>query len=350
MFFEIKFGNETNRFKLYDTPVVRAFIKSHREYTSRNIPQRTMITQAAVHCHNDRDFSDPRITGGTAEDAIDMINTAIDGAEKCIDGKKFPLRPHLGMGWETMNKIHRHFTTASSTLSTWSHTLTRDQLYELKWIQYTDKGDFMRKYAPKDFEITNLEGFKDHIERINQGVHLYETFKGSQIARSAKRVAGTTDYFEIDWDHRMQNGHMSFFHGERISGEDVKQSFPSNYNDADLFVGKYIEGKDYEFAFCEYDDALEFDITNLDWICGDVRFHYDKKINDFYFKSEYNVWTKEAGLEDWMHLPVPLGYLVDTESDFKTAYTDYDSPERTSDNRPVMNYPFKEVSTKLVVS
>jgi len=349
MYLEIKFGDEKNVVELYDSPVTRAFIKSHKIYLGKNIPQKTQIVQAAVHCHEDRPYDDTVITGGTAQQAIDMINEAIDGAESCIDGKPFPLRPFLGMGWKEMNKIHRHFTTASATLSTWTHTLSRDQLIELKSIQYQNKGPFMIKHAPKDFTVTDMEGFKDHIERINQGVHLYETFNGSPLAQVCSKVAGCTDYFEIDWDHRMQNGHMSFFHGERVSAGDVKNSFPTDYSEADLFVGKMVEGKDYEFAFCEYDDALEFDITNLDWICGDMRLHYDKRINDFYTKSEYNVWTKEAGLEDWMHLPVPLGKLVEVNSDFSTAYMDYDSPERTSDMRPVCNYPFKEVSTKLVV-
>ena len=348
-YLEIYFGDEKNVVELYDSPVARTFIKSHEEYKKRDIPQKSQLQQAAVHCHSNRDLNDTVITGGTALEAISMINEAIDGANSCIEGEKFPLRPHLGMTWSTLNKIHRHFTTASSTLCTWNHKLSNDKLFELKSIQYTDKGTFMREHSPKDFKVTNLESFKDHIERINQGVHLYETFVGSDRASICEKVAKNTDYFEIDWNHRLPNGHMSFFHGERVSAEDVKDSFPTNYSEADLFVGKMIEGKDYEFAFCEYDDAIEFDITNLDWICGDMRLHHNKQINDFYFKTEYNVWTKEAGLLDWMHLPVPLGKLVEVNSDLSKVYVDYDSTERTSDNRPVLNLPFKNIYTKIVV-
>ena len=160
-YLEIYFDDEKNVVELYDSPVVRAFIKSHEEYKKRNIPQKTQLQQAAVHCHSNRDFNDTIITGGTALDAIVMINEAIDCANSCIEGEKFPLSPHLGMTWVTLNKIHRHFTTASSTLCTWDHKLSNEKLFELKSIQYTDKAKFMRKHSPKDFKVTDLESFKD---------------------------------------------------------------------------------------------------------------------------------------------------------------------------------------------
>ena len=212
----------------------------------------------------------------------------------------------------------------------------------LRWRCKESASDTAIKFLDREQTYSQLDSNANHIA---QGLLNLDIKPDSRIAYLAKN----TDYFEIDWNHRLPNGHMSFFHGERVSAEDVKDSFPTDYSEADLFVGKMIEGKDYEFAFCEYDDAIEFDITNLDWICGDMRLHHNKQINDFYFKTEYNVWTKEAGLLDWMHLPVPLGKLVEVNSDLSKVYVDYDSTERTSDNRPVLNLPFKNVYTKIVV-
>lgn len=348
MYLDIYFNNELTTIEICDTPAARLWFKAYDVFNAKGYNYKAETIPISVHSNEYIPPGVPNpLNGFTQQQAIDLLNGGIEDVNKVIDGVKFPYRAYVDMPWAQVNRIHRAFTTASSTRSTWVHTLTQNQLQELKKISYTDKSPFMINNAPKDFEILDVDKFVDAAERINQGVHRYETFLHSRRARNAEKIVGRTDYIELDWATEDLNFQRSFFYGNRISYEDLKASFPSDYDQYDVFIGKIVEGKDYEFAFCEYDDGLEFDITNLDWICGDLRIHYNKSGNKFYTDTQYKDWIDEIGLSDEFHLPIPLGKIVKTESDFSDVRVDYDSIEKLNNGNSPLIFPFNKVRTEL---
>ena len=349
MILEVFFNNQKTSIEILDTPAAKLWYKAYDIFTTKGYGYKAETIPISVHSN---DYTGPGIqnplNGYTQESAINLLSGGIDDVNKYIDGTKFPFRGYVDMPWAQVNRIHRAFTTGSSTRSTWFHTLTQKELLELKKISYTDKGPYMRKKAPRDFIILDEEKFVEAAERINQGVHRYETFLHSKRAKKAEQIVGRTDYIELDWTTEDLNFQKSFFYGNRISYEDLKNSFPSDYDQYDVFIGKIIEGKDYEFAFCEYDDGLEFDITNLDWICGDIRIHYNKSGNRFYTDTQYRDWIDDIGISDEFHLPVPLGKIIKTESDFSNVRVNYESSEKLNNGNCPLIYPFDKVTTNLI--
>lgn len=347
-YLDIYFNNQLTTVELLDTPAARLWRKAYDVFTAKGYGYKAETIPISVHSN---DYIGPGtvnpFNGYTQESAIKLLNSGIEDVNKYIEGMKFPFTGYEGMPWAQVNRLHRAFTTGSSTRSTWLHTLTHKELLELKKISYTDKGPYMRKKAPKDFKVLDDEKFIEAAERINQGVHRYETFLHSRRARKAESIVGRTDYIELDWTTEDLNFQKSFFYGNRISYEDLKASFVGNHQEYDIFVGKIIEGKDYEFAFCEYDDGLEFDITNVDWICGDIRIHYNKNANRFYTDTEYKTWIDDIGLSDEFHLPIPLGKIVKTETDFSDVRVNYESKEKLNNGNCPLIYPFNKVTTEL---
>jgi hypothetical protein len=348
MYLDVYFNNEITTIELLDTPAAKLWLDAYKEMTSKGYGYKAETIPISVHSNDYIDSTKVNpFNGFTQQSAIDLLNGGIDDVNKYIEGDKFPFRGYLDMPWAQVNRIHRAFTTASSTRSTWFHRLTHSQLLELKKLSYTDKTPFMRLHAPVDFKILDDEKFIEAAERINQGVHRYETFLHSKRAKNAEKVVGRTDYIELDWASENTNFQRSYFYGNRISYEDLKASFPSDYKNYDVFIGKIIEGKDYEFAYCEYDDGLEFDITNLDWICGDIRIHYNISGNKFYTDTQYRDWIDDLDLSDEFHLPIPLGRIVNTQSDYSKVSIDYNSDVKLNNGNCPLVYPFNTVTTKL---
>ena len=347
---EVRFNNELTVIDILDTPVAKLWAKAYQHMTEKGYKYKAETVPVSVHSSK---YIPPGevnpLNNLTQEKALDLLNSGIEDVNNVIEGTKFPYKTFPDMPWSHVNRIHRAFTTASSTRSTWFHTLSDTQLRELKKISYTDKSMFMKTNAPKDFEINDIAKFEEAAERINQGVHRFETFLHSRRAKSAEDIIGRTDYIELDWNNENLQFQRDYFYGNRINYDDLKASYPDNYDEIDVFIGKMIEGKDYEFAFCEYDDGLEFDITNLDWVCGDLRLHYNKKVNKFYTDTQYKTWIDDIGLPDEMHLPVPLGKIISTESDFSTVIPDYNSEERLNNGNSPLTFPFNKVSTNLVL-
>jgi len=349
MVLEVYFNNQKTTIEILDTPIGRLWARAYKEYTEKGYSYKAETVPISVHSNK---YIGPGevnpLNGLTQKECIELLNKAIDDVNSYITGTKFPYTAYEDMPWSQGNRIHRAFTTASSTRSTWFHNFTLTQLKEFKKISYSDKAYYMRNNCPTMFEILDEEKFVEAAERINHGVHLYETFLHSKRAKKAEETVGRTDYIELDWTNQDRNFARAFFYGNRISYEELKISFPDNYSDYDVFVGKMVEGKDYEFAYCEYDDGLEYDITNLDWICGDLRIHYNKSGNRFYTDTQYRDWIDDLEIEDEMHLPVPLGRIVSTESDFSTVAVDYNSEVRLVNGNCPLVYPFNKITTKLV--
>ena len=53
------------------------------------------------------------------------------------------------------------------------------------------------------------------------------------------------------------------------------------------------------------------------------------------------------GLSDEFHLPIPLGKIVHSESDFSDVRVDYDSTEKLNNGNSPLIYPFNKVRTEL---
>lgn len=347
MILDINFGNTNTKVEIYNSPVTEAWARSYAQFKDIGREYKTEIVKTAVHAGSGWLGEIHPATGLTRQQCIDEINDAIENTNEHILGKQFPYVAYVDMPWSQINNIHRAFTIASLTHKTWKHNLTENQLLELKIISYKDKLPYLIQNTTSEYSVLNLDKFLYHVERINQGIHKYECFVGSTRAKNAEDRVGNTEYIELDWDNFSPSGHRYEFIGERTNYEDLKRSFPDNYDDFDVFIGKKVTGKDYEFAFCQYDDGLEFDITNLDFICGDIRLHYNKSVNDFYTKSQYADWIKDYGLSDELHLPVPLGRIIDSTADFSNVETDFETDFKLSNGNAPLKGEFKNVNTLL---
>lgn len=344
----LKFNGCRTVIELLNTPVVEKWISAFNSNRSKGTYDlKPENASAFIHGHN-VNFDVHPVYGYTASDVVNSLNSSIDEATSLVKGAEFPYRAFPGMSWEQTNLIHRCFTTSASTSTNWQHGFTPEQLFNYKKTQYDQPHIIKDIITNKQFEVSDYNRFLDVIHEINMWVHRYESFYVSErITKLAEEVSGTGEYLELDWDnfnniHEQQNTVV-----ERVSYEQLKQSFPDNYSDMDVFLGKYIKGKDYEFAYCEYDNLLEFDITNVDGINGGLRVHYNDIFKKIYSDSSYLTHLKSLGLEEEMYLPVPVGKIVESTCDFSQFKPDYNSEEKWSNGMIKPLPPFNSVNSYL---
>jgi len=352
-FLNLQFNGCYTKIQLLDTPVVGKWLSTYNKYksyfTTNNLdldykiePQKTIIHFSGESPDYEGTAIHPMFLISASE-CVDKINLAIEEANSSIEGKKFPYKAYLGMPWGQTNLIHRCFTTSLMTGSNWQHNLTTSELLKFKKLAYEGKPlqDFIKE---KQFLILDHTKFFDAIERINKYVHIYESFYISERAlETTTYIGGTGNYLELGWDSYSTSGDHIFYFGEKISYSELCQSFPDNTEDHDVFLAKSIAGKDYEFAFCEYDNPLEYDITNLDTINGSVRIHFSDDINKLYNDSPFVDWCKNAGIEYNMFHPVPIGKIVENSCEFSSLQTNYDSDFRWSNGGSRPYPPFDTV-------
>lgn len=370
---EIKFNNCTTKVELLDTPAVEKWVNIYtryaKEFLLKGIPISHKVEEAKAFIHTaPRNIGHKFVTkeaqernkfhsalNVTEDYCVDKINESIAEANSVISGIKFPYPAFYGMSWNQTNLIHRCFTTAAITFGYWVHNLSHQQLLEYKKRAYQRKNiqHFinLNNYKPQ-YKVHDKEKFINAIERVNKYVHYYESFNGNTRSRNFKEeIGGQGQYISIDWDsHDPDSGHHLFWFGDKITYDELKASFPDNYHDYDVFLGKSITGKDYEFAFCEYDNGLEWDITNLDFINGSLRIHFSDEIKKAYNNSSFTKWCKEYDLEEPMYLPIPIGKIIENNCDFNSLKPNVESKERYSNGAAKPYPPFDKASVKIVVS
>lgn len=345
----LEFNGCTTTIELLNTPVVDKWIKAFNANRSKGTYDlKPENASAFIHGHP-INFTVHPVYGYTTSDVVEALNKSIDDANELVDGEPFPYRAYDGMSWEQTNLIHRCFTTSASTSTNWQHGFSPEQLVEFKKLEY-DRPWLIKEMVPrKQFTVSDFPKFLHAIHEINMWVHRYESFyENEKITKFVEEVSGHGEYLELDWDnfsniHEQQNTVV-----ERTSYEELKQSFPGNYDEIDVFLGKYIKGKDYEFAYCENDDLREFDITNVDGVNGSLRVHYKDTFKKIYSDSSYLTHLKSLGLEEEMYLPVPVGKIVDSTCDFNEFKPDYNSDEKWSNGMIKPLPPFNSVNSYII--
>ena len=296
------------------------------------------------------DYVDPH-TNLTQQDSVNLINDAINDANSCIKGKQFPHHAFSGMGWKHTNLLHRCFTVAISTLTNWQHFLPKDTLAQFKIDSYEEKNIRFSKLLTPEYSVreNKLNDFVDAVERINKYIHCYESFQQSDRAANLIRSTNfNNNYLQLEWDTYTKSGRHNYFYSNRISEKELRQSIPDNYYDYDVFLGKSISGKDYEFCYTDYDNPLEFDITNLDNINGSLKIYFGG-IKEVYQKSQFTDWCDGYGLEKHLYLPIPIGKVTKNTLPITDEHTtNHSDSEVWSDQSPKLESPLDKVISEYV--
>lgn len=359
-YFNLEFNGCKTKIELLDTPVARIWIEVFNEYKTyfknNNLDYDYKIESYPAFMH-DKGVYYQDIKGDieipsynvTLTECVDKINQAIEDVNACVEGKKFPYYAYLGMPWEQTNLIHRCFTTAIATNTNWKHNLTGAELIEFKKLKYLEPRSISNFIKIKDFTVIDNSKFMDAVERINKWIHVYEN-----EVKSTRGVKIMDDFpnqssLVLDWDSYSPSGEHTFYFSKRISYDELKQSFVGNYDEYNVVLGKSILGKDYEIAYCEYDDPLEYDITNLDNINASFTIINNTSVKNLYQESRYIDWINDYNLEKEMYLPVPLGKVVENNCDFNSLTFDFNTEERWTNGSFKPSPPFNKVKSWISV-
>lgn len=325
--------------ELLNTPVVELwkekFSKNHSNLT------RIVSNTKVQNIENPRD----KFGGGDQllkyqQEAVDKINVAISNVNKSITGKEFPYYAYVGMPWAETNRIHRAFTTGRVSEQNWHHYMTAHQLLNYKKTAYINKS-FNFINMPRDFKVLDHSLFATSLEIINHWVHAYEGTNISKRAVDLNTLVDGVPELEFNMNNTLETGEKVSVDYGRVDYERLKSSFPDNYHDYDAIIGIEITGKCYETCYFNYDDPLEYDITNLDNIDGSFNLRAAK--TNFYTDSDFIKDIKGySGLEDEMILPVPIGKIVD--KNISLQYPKVDPDDFNLDGTNKFLPPFDKVT------
>jgi len=345
----LEFNGCSTTIELLPTPAVSKWINAyHRNRSLGLYDLKPENGSTFVHAHEITTVNHP-IYGHNKEYCIEQLNLAINSANSSIEGKTFPYEGFTGMSWKDTNLIHRCFTTSATTLTNWEHGISNEELIDFKKIHYQEPYRLRDFIKEEEFKVIDPDKFYTAIHNINMWVHRYESFFKSDRANSLNiNTPGTGTYLELDWDNFDQTHTQKGIDALRISYKDLIKSFPDNYYDYDVFLGKHIKGKDYEFAFIQYDSSYEYDICNVDGINGGLKVYYDGTHKKIYSDSIYMDWIKESGLELEMCLPVPIGKIVDSNCDYSKFKPNFKSEEKWSNGMVKPYPPFDKINTYII--
>lgn len=340
----IKFPAGDIKINLIDTPVVRQWKEMLQVWNERSIP--LAVQKGNPFFHGAPHRKDSRKIDRETE-IVDNLNAAIDKFNRITEGKKIPYRAWVDMPWKQTNLIHRCFTIASGSIKHLGnddaiptgkglieHYLTEQQLREYKdfaldnrwWLQEVTEYQFT-------FPYDNFKEVWTTLNEINMYVHFYENLRYSKSAATVHR----RDLFDINigWDNFTPTGGKTFFQCTTPSNKELKESIPDNWHEYDVFAIKSIKGKDYETAFTNGDDPMEYDIQNAQDITGGVRLFLGNSLENMYLKSKFRDWLDESGLEPYHYAPVPIGKIESTTFDFNDITVD--PIELNTDGSPAMS-------------
>lgn len=327
--------------QLADTPLVHVWIEvfnEYKKYIEENnfkdvwFPYPLAGELPHIHGYRSGDFTQ-------AEEIVQKLNYHIDEVNSSIEGKKFPYRGYVGMPWSVTNRIHRCFTTGVTSYRLWEPELTHEDLFLHKKLVYLEGNQIFKnpKY-PDEYTVVDFNKFEDNIHGINNQVHVYEGYVysnrpyfnyGGELVSINGDIGGVkympncnniVEYLFFEWnkyDPVTLNHKFSF--SRRISYDILKSSITNNLLDYDVYLGKSIAGKSYGFAYTEFDDPLQNDITNLDFLDGTIQIYPDKfALNKLFTDSPFSQWLREHELEEAMYMPVPIGKIINKNVELKT--------------------------------
>lgn len=347
--------------ELIDTPLVHLWKDAHLKNLERNNKFTGALSCIGLSNHP----LELQLTkyNDLLEQEVVLINEGIKLANEGIEGEKFPYIAFNQMPWMQVNRIHRCYTTASIRTGIWFHNLNSGQLIQCKKDQYIGRASAF-DLTPTTYTVTDFKKFSDGIELINKHIHMYERYLYTQRSINfhtyLKQVLEQNPpieknvnykdevlhvysrYTDFNWDNFDEFGGKTGVYINRTNYSDIVKSIPKDWDTYDVYINKAIAGKDYEHAYFNYDDPLEADITNVDCIDGGIRLHYDPHIISFYKYEPFINWYKEAGLEDEMVRPIPLGRINREFSSPELYNTQRDGTKLNTLGYPTLRSPFEE--------
>jgi len=345
----LEFNGCTTTVELLDTPIAKRWAKAYTDNKNLGLFDYKPEKCVALFHEDANDLNNHCEYNVSAKYSVDQINFAIDDVMASVRGQEFPHRAFEGMTFTDTNFIHRCFTTAGATRTHWVHGISEKNLFAFKKHQYEDPDLILSFLTNKQFEVVDFDKFDDALHRINKWIHIYEGFLQSSNTRNTfKEIEDDTSHILLDWDN-FNSSHIQIGTiGSRTSYDEISKSFPINYDDYDVLLGKFILGKDYETAFSEEDNPLEFDITNVDGITGVLRIQTSDKFKQLYSDSPFTRWAKSAGLTEELYLPPPIGKIVDSTCDLTQLRPNHQSDQRWSSGVSKPFPPFDSLTSYII--
>lgn len=336
--------------ELLDTPIVDLWVDINDQYKEFNcefMVNRGTLLHVGHECKKDRIVS-------TEEKAVNEINTAIEDLNKLITTEPFPYKAFIDMPWQQTNLIHRAFTTGISSYHTFTHNLAYHDLIKFQVYKYDDK-DQIRTMSDKIFNVPRDEGLQEYVRVmniINKYVHHFEDTRYSHnanlVLQELREVTDTPDEIQISWDtFNPISGVKNIWLRHTPTYDEILQSAKLDLDEYDVYLVKSILGKDYETAFANYDNPLEYDIQNVQDITGGMRILLNNTQKKLYKDSHFTRFCDSHGIDKRLYLPIPLGKIVSSDFELNDITTNRSLP-LNSDGSPGPDLKYR--SPKIYIS
>ena len=255
---KLKFGSKYILIELLKSPITDIWLDSVSSWNAQNVPMKFIEMYSAYTREN--------LMHGSPEEIVSKINNCIDILNDLTTGEKIIDRAYIDMPWSQTNRLHRIFTTASTSRYIWKHNLPTNKLIEGKKHSYYNKRGYLLDNCTKTIKFpTDDEAFKA-LYSLNKWIHFFENGRVSYRAvNTIKDLVGPA-FREIEWDCYNDAGEkLPSLTKDTTTYEDIVKTFQNpKAKDCDVHISKAITGKDYETSFFQYDDPLEYDTTNVD--------------------------------------------------------------------------------------
>lgn len=335
----IKFPAGNVTVKLLKSPATDIWLEQLGIWKDENIP---MATQRGLMLHHGWEGykrRNPRLE----REYVDQINRAIADANKLLQegSQPFPYEAWVDMPWQQTNLIHRSFTLGLTSRETfpdnpdpggiWRHSLTNEELLNYtKTFCYDDRHYVKRNsQGIQQFRYKLVDHFNmnECLERINKYVHLYENIRYSERSgifheKEAPKYLEENNLgghgpieINLTWDNYDSSGGRKFQSIAQPGSDVYLNSIPENWMNFDVFLIKSITGKDYETAFQNYDNPLDYDTQNVQDITGGLRIFPNQGHKMLYGDSNFGTWIRSYGIDYKNYAPVPVGKIISADFD-----------------------------------
>jgi hypothetical protein len=315
--------------QLLDTPVVDLWIDINEQYSKFNCD---FLVNRGTMMHVGHEMLKDR-TIDVEQKAVYEINNAIEDLNKIITTEPFPYKAFVDMPWQQTNLIHRAFTTGISSYHTFTHNLAYQDLLNFQVYKYDDK-DKIKSLSDKVFNVPRDEGLQEYVRVmnvINKYVHHFEDIRYSNnanlVLKELREVTDTPDEIQINWDsYDRVSGVKSIWLRHIPTYDEILKSARVDLDEYDVYAVKSILGKDYETAFSNYDNPLEYDIQNIQDITGGLRIILNGAQKKLYKDSHFTRFCDSYGLDKRLYLPIPIGKIVSSDFKLNDIYTNRNLP------------------------
>jgi len=214
--------------------------------------------------------------------------------------------PNHDAGQQTLNEIHRYFTTGGRTLNEY------ENLGILNTGHWSD--DFDSKFT---FDKENEEEFKHTHALVNDYVHELD----QSILTSRKDMDFKNQAVNLQFEFGSQKKDCRFDKGTFVNIVEDDYMYADDEVDIDVWCGNDILGKDYIEAYYDHDDPSQWDVTPIDGHSGKFKINVssqwyeedstDNTLQQLVKSDNFQNWLKEHNIEYTPEMcGMPLGKVV----------------------------------------